>query len=73
MIMTNAQQQLAEIGFGSRPREPACWRTVRLDAPPPRRSDYGIEPACSPTLLSWRRVLRLNCRNSPYRISRIER
>jgi len=73
--MTNAEEQLATIGFGTSRREISCWRTVRLDAPEAatQRTQTGPAPECSRALRHWRDVLARGARPSPYRISRIDR
>lgn len=70
--MTNAEEQLASIGFGRPRTEPACWRAVRLDALPGRDAPNASEPACSRALMRWRDLLARGPRPSPYRISRVE-
>ena len=72
--MTNAEEQLATIGFARSRREPDCWRAVRLDGPVLRRNaaPAASDPACSRALLRWRDLLARGSRPSPYRISRIE-
>ena len=74
--MTDAEEQLAIIGFGKGRSEAVCWRTVRLDAPPPRpqyRPQNGPEPGRSLALRRWRNLLARDVRPSPYRISRIDK
>ena len=67
--MTEAEEQLARIGFGAPRSEPACWRTMRLDGPVYAESE--VAPECSRALMRWRVLLARNPRRSPYRISRI--
>lgn len=73
--MKHAEEQLAAIGFGRNRREPACWRSVRLDgsgfpAPP---AETGAEPAYSRTLMRWREILARDPVAPAYRISRADR
>jgi len=71
--MRSAEEQLAAIGFGWSPGEPACWRAVRLDRPmvPAQAAEGGREPACSPTVMRWRELLARSPYASPYGISRV--
>jgi hypothetical protein len=74
--MIRADEQLARLGFGSAQSEPSCWRVTRLDPPvlpdaAMADSGFGPEPAASPALLRWRRLLAGDHRRpSPYRIAR---
>lgn len=72
--MKNLEKELASLGFGTRRREPVCWRTVRLDRPvfSGRAGQAGPEPACSRALLRWRDLLARSPLPSPYRISRAD-
>jgi hypothetical protein len=85
--MTNAEQQLAALGFASERREPVCWQTLRIGRPQgePRRASpqparaanvaegraRGPEAGCSRALLRWRDLLARAPLSSCYRISRI--
>ena len=73
-VMTNADEQLASIGFaGTRP-DPACWRAARLGkpVPPTGRSDAAAELQCSRRLLRWRALLASRPVSPAYRISRAD-
>ena len=68
-VMTNAEQQLARIGFGGRPSERTCWRVTRLDQPHDCKAATAAEH--SPALMRWRVLLARDSRRPPYRISRL--
>jgi len=69
--MQDLDSDLATIGFRVKRREPACWRTVRIQRPAEcLTTDIAQEPSRSPALLLWRERLRRNTGPSPYRISR---
>ena len=68
--MMTADEQLAAIGFARSRREPACWRTVRLEAAPAPRPAASTDPACSKGLLRWRELLARRPLPPGYRIAR---
>jgi hypothetical protein len=69
--MTNTEERLVAIGFGSELVEPVRWRITRIDLPTKPTEQPRPDPACSAALLVWRDVMRLEAPSVHYRVSRI--
>ena len=66
--MTDAEVQLAIIGFAAPREAPVAWCVARC-GPPASVDTTANEPADSPALRYWRAVLARQPRPSPYRIA----